>query len=369
MSPDVILDLGCYQTVTSLPGSDAIPLIEPTIIADSTEPLILKPFGSSFSKLNSERYYGTNALKYKNVLKLTHFLRKHDYYTLAFFLQHLFENIGKEVEPRNCGVVLITPANLTQARKQELKNILFTTLNLPKIAFLPPAACVLTALGLDTGVIIDIGHYSTRIESIYKGFPRIESQFTYSMGGSHITAQLLKQMIPYKKFQAKSPLFEIAEQVKRDAVQVSENILFTLQEIERGTKKYDYAFDLPDGTHILLNKERFLSSELFFQPELARLHSENLIVYIEQSIRAWDRSAVRELCRNIIICGGGSQIPGLAKRIQILLEARFPASIKIEIKETGTESKTIFWKGANIIYQLRQGELGEWELNPFREEL
>ena len=361
----ILVDLGSYQTIVGTPGSDAIPISSPTIIADSNEPIINKPNGRSLSKLNSERYFGEEALNYKNVLKLTHFLQKQDYFTLAFFLQHLFEKLDRD--PQQSGVVFVVPADFTHAKKQELKHVLFTTLNMPKIAFFPPAACVLTALGLDTGVIVDIGHFSTRIESIYKGFPRIESQFIYPMGGAHITSHLLKQMFQFKKFQAKSALFEIAEQVKRDSVQVSENLMVTLQEIERGTKKYDFKVDLPDKSNILLNKERFLSAELFFQPELARVHSENLIAYIEQSIRSWDRSSVRELCRNIIICGGGSQIPGLAKRIHALLEARFPASIKIEIRETASDSKSVFWKGANIIYQLRQGELGEWELNPYKE--
>ena len=365
---DVILDLGSYFTIYERSGSDN-PISIPTIIADSNEPIIQRPYGRSLSKLNSERYYGTDALKYKNVLKITHFLRKNDFFTLAFYLQHLFENIG--LDPKECGFIFIVPANFSHAKKQELQHVLFTTLNMPKIAFLPPAACVLTALGLDTGVIVDIGHNSTRIESIFKGFPRIESQFTYPMGGSHITSQLFKKMFKYKNYQSKAPFMEIVEQIKteQNVVIVSEDILMTLQEIERGTKKYDFEVNLPDGTKITLNKERFLSAELFFQPELARLHSENLIAYIEQSIRAWDRSSVRELCRNVIICGGGSQIPGLAKRIRTLLEARFPASIKIEIRETGAASKSIFWKGANIIYQLRQGELGEWNLNPYKEDI
>ena len=39
-------------------------------------------------------------------------------------------------------------------------------------------------------LIIDIGHFSTKIECLFKGFPNNESKFEFPIGGYHITQNL-----------------------------------------------------------------------------------------------------------------------------------------------------------------------------------
>ena len=316
----------------------------------------------ALAKINFDRYYGNAAMRFKNVLNVQNFMKEKDYTSYSKLIGKKIQELPIKLE--ETGLVLVVSNHYSINDKQNLQNTLFQTLKVPRIAFLPHTASILTELEINTGVIIDIGYYSTRIESIYKGFPNVDSQFIFPLGGYHVTQQLLTKMFSHLDYKSDLPLLWESERIKKEALMVVDNPEKYSDQIHKGFKNFDYTVELPDGIEITINRERYEPAEIFFNPLIAHNRSENLIELIEKSIKSWERDQLRELCSNIIIIGNGGNISGLNQRINNLLKNRFAESVDIIIPKI-SEQKEIFWKGASKFIQSKK-EL-KWISNPFEE--
>ena len=360
---DILIDVGAFESLIGIPNEDIYRFRERSVYSDSNNPIIKKTvMQGTLAGINIKRYYGNAAMRFKNVLNVQYFMKEKDFISFS-------KLIGKKLlelslKPKETGLVLVISNHFSTHDKQNLQNSLFQTLKTPRIAFLPHTASILTELELKTGVIIDIGYYSTRIESIYKGFPNSDSQFIFPLGGYHVTQQILNNIFSRLEYRSDMPLLWESERIKKDALFVVEDPEKYSDQIHKGFKNFDYIMEFPDGKEIILNRERYESAEIFFNPLIAHTRSENIIELIEKSIKSWERDHLRELCSNIIITGNGGKIRGLNQKIEKLLKNRFAESVDVKIIEFSNQ-KDIFWKGAAKFIKSKK-ELN-WISNPSKE--
>jgi len=72
---------------------------------------------------------------------------------------------------------------------------------------------------------------------------------------------------------------------------------------------------------------------------------------IHQSIRKCNINVQKELCSNIVACGGTSQLPGFQERMQQETKLLLPASLEVKVN-CSTESHIGAWIGGSIVASL-----------------
>ena len=360
---DFLIDVGAFESLIGIASEENYRFRERSVFADSNNPIIKKSImQGTLADINIERYYGNAAMRFKNVLNVQNFMKEKDYTSYSKLIGKKLQELPIKLE--ESGLVLVVSNHYSINDKQNLQNALFQTLKVPRIAFLPHTASILTELEINTGVIIDIGYYSTRIESIYKGFPNVDSQFIFPLGGYHVTQHLLNNIFSRLEYKSDLPLLWETERIKKEALFVVENPEKYSDQIHKGFKNFDYTVELPDGNEIIINSERYEPTEIFFNPLLAHNRSENLVELIEKSIKSWERDQLRDLCSNIIITGNGGNILGLNQKIEKLLKNRFAESVDIKTPKI-SEQKYIFWKGASKF--IKSKKKLNWISNPMKE--
>lgn len=356
MNFDILVELGSFETKIGIAGESEPILVVPSIFADSDEPIIKLSSKTGLSKMGKERYYGKKAHKFKDTLLIKYFLKNKDFSSFAYYLAEIFKN--QSWNPSESNLIIVYPSYISKIELNDLKRIILEIMKFPKFAFIPNSAAILTALGKDTGTIIDFGHFSTRIEGIFKGFPNFDSIFNFPIGGHHITQYLIDVIFEKYQYSSTHPLKSIAETIKCEMIQSSENLDEIVDEIATGSQNYNYTIHLPDGNQLTINKEKYLASELYFIPELAHIRSDNLIDLIVRSIRSWERDQIPMMLENIILCGQGFHFPNLKSKLLKKIRTRFPDSLSVEIfGDIG--DKHIIWKGASQIYRNSQKRM-EW---------
>ncbi|MFX1489151.1 MAG: hypothetical protein ACFFBI_08390, partial [Promethearchaeota archaeon] len=141
-------------------------------------------------------------------------------------------------------------------------------------------------------------------------------------------------------------------------------ILDSEEEIKRikdGFTKYNSTIELPDGTKLEINSERFQLVEPLFDPSIIHIDYIGLPEAIAKVIRTWDRQDWIALLPHIVLAGGGSLIPGLDKRLEIEISKYFSDKLRENIKVLGPSGReNIGWIGASVLWA--QGKLSKgWE--------
>jgi actin-related protein len=356
----LLIDLGASELVIGKSNTDTPMWREPAVYADTDEPLISTHIIEGLAGMAKERLFGSEAYHYKNVIRIHHFLADRDYSSFIMFLKRKLES--NYMDPRDYALVFILPSYLLPRDLERLKLECFQKLGTPKIAFIPAAMCVLTALGKDTGVIVDIGFQFSSIDSLFKGFPNEEANIQLPLGGSHVTQYLTDLLFARNRYQSGAALEFIAEDVKQMTSFCAQDPSTLINSILQGNKEYDQSIELPDGSTLIVNTARFECCELFFEPERAHLRSLSIIDALEKSIRAWDRHQIADLVANIILCGHGSAIPGLKEKIEYLIRSKFSSNLQINLIAP-EQRKDIFWIGGAILYAKKKGNM-DWIANP-----
>ena len=137
-----------------------------------------------------------------------------------------------------------------------------------------------------------------------------------------------------------------------------------LKHIKDGLTKYKSVIDLPDGSKLEINAERFQLVEPFFDPSKIHIDYIGLPEAIAKIIQTWDREDWSELLPNIVLVGGGSLIPGLENRLKFEISKFFSDRLRDKINVIATTGRdTISWVGASVLWA--QGKLTKgWEYNP-----
>ena len=205
MTQTLILDLGSFELQLGIAGEDQPQVTEPMLFTDTSNPIVSSFTLLKLNELARERLYGRWALRFKNVLKLQFLLESQDFVSITAFLKQLLEK--NYWDPRDFNLIIIDSQRFTAQFKQKVLNTFFQVLQFPQICFAPSSLCVLSALGQDSGLIVDIGFSSTTVEAVYKNFPNDESKFELPIGGFHLT-QRLTDLI-FSKFEYGKQLFFI----------------------------------------------------------------------------------------------------------------------------------------------------------------
>ena len=377
----LILDIGSHDFRLGWAGGDFPDIIAPSVYVDITDYLFTSDISGSDTISGLEEIFlntdiqthlvGFDAIKYRNILKIREFSKEKNYNILSKFFFHYYQQLNIPVEYHfKQPLIIITPFYKSELEKTKLQEVFFDTFNFPYILFLPESQAILSTLQKSSGIILNIGESYTSISSIFHGFTNLMARDMFPITGKNITNYLLN-LILSKISSSKNTYIDktIAKEIKE---KISLCVLEPMEEkkrVKEGLTKYDRNLDLPDGSKLKLNSERFLLSEPLFDPKIIHIDYMGLAEAISKVVMSWDRENWEELVSNVILSGGSSLIVGLSERIEVELQKFFSERLKPKIKVVAASGReNMGWIGASILYSKDQLKKG-WISNPSHKDL
>ncbi|MBY9012254.1 MAG: hypothetical protein KGD70_07760 [Candidatus Lokiarchaeota archaeon] len=372
----LILDIGSDNFRLGWAGGDFPDLIAPSVYVDISDYLFSSNLIASdtinglediFLDTNNQTHLvGHDALKYQNILNIREFSKESNYNILLKFFYHYYQqlNIKEEFQFKQ-PLIIITPFYKSELDKTKLQEIFFNSLNFPYILFIPETQAILSTLQKTSGVIVNIGESYTYISTIFHGFTNIMARDMFPITGTDITKYFLNLIL--SKTSANKNVYldkAIAKEIKE---RISLCVLDPNGEkkrVKEGLTKYDRVVNLPDGSQLNLNSERFLLSEPLFDPKIIHVDYMSIAEAISKAVKSWDRENWEELIANIVLSGGSSLISGLSERLELELQKHFSEKLKPKIKVVAASGReNMGWIGASVLYSKDQVKKG-WIHNP-----
>ena len=186
---------------------------------------------------------------------------------------------------------------------------------------------------------------------------------TFPISGKDLTTALLNLLL---KGAGKTVYLDqmITKEIKEKLSVCVLNPEGEIKRVKEGLTKYKSLVDLPDGSKLEINSERFQLVEPLFDPSKIHIDYIGLPEAIAKVIRTWDREDWIELLPNIVLVGGGSLIPGLEKRLQMEISKFFSERLKDKITVMATSGRdTMSWVGVSVLWAQSKLTKG-WEYNP-----
>ena len=294
----------------------------------------------------SNLLFGKQALEAENGV-LIHPIQKTkiiEWDDFELYLDNLFANELK-IKPEEYGIFMTEPPLTLKSSRERLTEILFEKFNTPFI-FITNGA-VLSSYGAFkySGFVLDCGYDSSTIVPISNGYPYSSCIQTIDVGGKDVSEFLIKLLVK-KGYDEKK--------IKKYIKEIKENCCYIENDNNKNNKKIK-KFNLPDGTEIELDKERILSTEVLFHPEMINKTVGGVANTFCSSVSAIDHLTKKKFeGNNLIIAGGSTLLDGFSDRLKVEIGRYYGGKYKdrmdiINIKERNN----LQWIGAST-YSLMQ---------------
>lgn len=282
----------------------------------------------------SQKVFGKDVFKRRNDLTSYHRLMKDgavaDWDALEDLWNHAFSTIfspsSTEVELEQEKILITEPPLNPISNRFKIIELLFEKFNFKQVNVSNQAMLALHARGLLSGMVVESGEDVTTIVPVFQGFVYDNCIKRNSVAGRVVTSHLGRSLRASQGL----PFHEAWDGVGIETVrQIKESVCFVSsdytvdQRLARETTVLTERYNLPDGTTVLVGQERFEAPEILFNPNIAGFECRGLSDLVYDTIQEVDMSCRREFYSHIILSGGSTLFPGLAKRLRNDIQARY----------------------------------------------
>ncbi|TFF98283.1 MAG: zinc-ribbon domain-containing protein [Promethearchaeota archaeon] len=333
----IILDIGSAYVKTGFAGESKPRFIFPTVIGTQ------KYQQTMVDTQARDVYVGEGAMKMRGVLNLTHPIERSaicDWDNYYQILNHVFYNLLRIDNPQNYPIIYIESVSEQQDVREFIARVLFETHQFQKIMLMPSPILSCFAVGLTTGLVIEVGAGLTWIVPIINGQIIYRAIQRLDLAGVDINhnlkALLMRRGINISSSAAEEILQEIKEKY----------CYFVLDPDNPTNVKESIQHPLPDGSMINIPAETLYEAcEVLYQPSMIGSNSANLPDAIITSLNMIDKAYWGDLLTHIVLSGGTCIHTGFKERLQFELNNRlsqFDFQIpRPSLKDTEIEVKTL----------------------------
>lgn len=326
IKPTIVIDVGSGVTKAGLADNEYPSSTIPTVIFEDSS--------------SADFLLGQEALEKENFSYPIDHGVVQNFDHIEKLLDHIFT---KElyVRPEDHPVLITQPPKNPQRDKEKFAELLFDKFNVPALYEEVHSVLTFYSSGRSTGVIVESGHGVTTAVPILSGYAISEAILRLDVGGGDID-QYLAKLLNEK---------DISNNITPEEARKIKEKLCVVPELEKDMDDEE-SYMLPDGRTITLGKERFQATSPMFEPALVEQYDcFGIHEMIFQSIFKCGFDLRREFASNIILSGGNTLFHGIEDRLKSELEARVPASMKVNV--IADKDRNVFvWRGGSILGSL-----------------
>lgn len=265
--------------------------------------------------------------------------------------RHAFYN-ELRVDPQ-CHPVLLTEAPLNPKKNRErMAQVMFESFGVPSMYVAIQAVLSLYASGRTTGVVMDSGDGVSHIVPIYEGFALPHALWRLNLAGRDLTEHLMRLLLERGHSFTSSSDREIVRELKEKLCYIALDFNTEMKDCPRnGGHEKEKSYELPDGSLVALETERFRCPEALFQPSLLGKESMGIHEAIFATIMACDVDLRRDLYSNVVLSGGTTMFPGMGERLTRELKYLAPSTMKIRVIAPPDRQYSV-WMGGSILSSL-----------------
>ncbi|MHA1412591.1 MAG: actin, cytoplasmic 2 [Promethearchaeota archaeon] len=308
----VVLDIGQFSSKAGISPNDWPSLVFSTVVGTPK----YRQVTYDYKLPKYEEYYVGDEIQSIGLFKITYPIEKGriiDWTSFEKILDYIFYNL--RVDPTLVNVLFAIHPLFPEGDLNKLFEVFLEQYQCN--AFYPVLDSMLTLYsgGFQTGLVVEIGDSITRIVPIYESYKLDHAIRILDIGGRTLTRYMEKIMGEIGFSTESSIQRELVRVLKEKACFVSLDYKADLKRSEQYAKTYS----LPDGSTIVLSKERFQVPELLFNPTLD-LEEDPIQKAIIDVIEACDIDIRPKLLSNIFLSGGSSMYPNIKSRLYQELE-------------------------------------------------
>ena len=300
----IVLDCGTGTCKAGFSGDDGPRCLIPSVVGRPRHPSVM--MGDA-----KDGFVGQDALTKRGVLKL-YYPIEHGQVDSWNDMEKLWYHIFYDkllVPPEEHPILLTETPLAAKSNREQLTQVMFENFQFPAFFLANSAVLSLYALGRTTGTVVDVGHGVTKIVPVDRGYSIRKQTAIMDVAGRDLTDYMLKALMESgQNFSTEQDVDMIRD--------VKEKLCFTSMDFDRAMKDSmdstadEKNYELPDGSLLTVNSERFRCPEVMFQPAFISNEGSGIHDRIFHSIMGCDKSLWKDLFGNILLSGAGTSIPG-----------------------------------------------------------
>ncbi|MCQ2817202.1 MAG: actin family protein [archaeon] len=271
-----------------------------------------------------------------------------DYDSIELIWKHIFYN-ELLAEPKKHSVIVTEAPFASYENRKKMAEILFNNLGVEKLYITNNSTLALFANGKTTGTVVDIGYGTTSFVPVYEGFALNHAVTHVEIGGKDLTdffCKIIGEHKPNREYKEKSEK-AIINDLKEKICEVAEDYDSQIKKCMDSNSSE--AHQLPDGSVVYINQEKYKCPELLFQPQLDGQRQNNgLHEETYKSIKKCDEDIEKDLFQNVVLCGGSSLFLKTRKKFEKELQSLAPTGKTVKVIAP-PERRYSSWLGGAIL--------------------
>jgi actin-related protein len=241
---------------------------------------------------------------------------------------HTFYN-ELRANPEEHHVLLADSPFNTKDNREKMTQIMLELFAVPAMYIQNQAALSLFASGRTTGLVLDSGDDASYAVPICDGFTLPSAAHQLDFAGRALNAHLTQLLATRMTFSTSE--LDIVRDMKEKSCYVALDIEEERTASSSNGTANETPYELPDGTFIMLQQERFLCPEALFEPSLIGKQGAGVHECAHLSVMDCNADIHRDLYANVILAGGSTMFPGFGDRLTKELTNLAPSQAKVKV--------------------------------------
>ncbi|KAF9353231.1 Actin, aortic smooth muscle [Mortierella sp. AD094] len=241
--------------------------------------------------------------------------------------------------------VLLTETPLTpRVNREKMTQSMFETFCVPAIYVSNTAVLSMYASGRTTGIVLESGYGTTHAVPIYEGYSLPRNVRRNDVTGLDLTDYLSKIL------RERGWCF-VTNATRHEVCDIKEKLCYVALDYEQEMQTlsaHEKSYELPDGSTITVDSERFAVPEALFKPHLLSKEGVGIHELTYNSIVKTDVDIRPSMYENIVLAGGSTMFPGIGDRLEKEICALAPSSATVNVVSL-PERQHAAWLGGAVL--------------------
>ncbi|KAA0193717.1 Actin alpha skeletal muscle [Fasciolopsis buskii] len=235
-----------------------------------------------------------------------------DFDELAIVWQYVY---AKELRtnPAERPILVTEYPLLPRCHRERIAEMAFEKFSIPAIYFACQSVLSLYAVGLSTGLSVDIGTAITNVTPVVESYVLTESTKRHTIGGMDVTNFLQRLLVSANPKVARFINADVTRYFKEQLCYLT---LDSTTETPLYSQSQPVRYQTPDGQLVSIGQERPMAPEILFNPKQAGLEANGIQHSVLSAIRECREELQPYLFGNIVLSGGTTMTRGFPERLK-----------------------------------------------------